>query len=479
MNILVVTENYLKGGLETQVATFYNELKEKNNFYFCVTSYEENGILNSKNIYTGFHFTYNVTIVELCQDVDRMVKLIEEKKIDVIQVHPFFAIYAVWFAANITGVRIVYTYHGLSSLNYNLNLFDEALTEYIFNRSVSTAICVNKFGEESFKTIGFTNIALIPNPVDTKKYKKSKVLDNKKWALVSRLDIDKSAVIYKLFDWLDDLDIDELDIYGDGNEMEQIQEAAKKVNKKVNFLGYKVDLYNELADKYNGIIGLGRCALEGLAMGYPVIFAGYGKISGLIDKKIYQKAKEYNFVNEDFPAVTKEELNEQLKNLKNKEQYDLSKEIVKDFDIKDISEKYIKTLEESPKIIMHHNIIALYKELKETKSAQKFHTSRFSEDICKKHIMPFLKNMQIRANFLTLEEVNAKTAEAQQLAATIEDLKAKMATLQARCDELERLNQANLDYLSSNLNTKWIIRNDMKKIKGKFTKTDKKDDENK
>ena len=84
MNIFVVTENFLKGGLETQVATFFNELKNEHNFYFGVSQYEDNGILKSKNIFTGFHFNYNVTIKELCEDVERMVKIIREKEIDVI-----------------------------------------------------------------------------------------------------------------------------------------------------------------------------------------------------------------------------------------------------------------------------------------------------------------------------------------------------------------------------------------------------------
>ena len=78
MNILVVTDNYLTGGLENNIATYYNELKDKNNFYFCVSTYEDNKILESDNIYKDFHFNYNVSLSDFLSDVNRMIKIIKE-----------------------------------------------------------------------------------------------------------------------------------------------------------------------------------------------------------------------------------------------------------------------------------------------------------------------------------------------------------------------------------------------------------------
>ena len=36
MNILVVTDNYLTGGLENNIATYYNELKDKIDYDYYV-----------------------------------------------------------------------------------------------------------------------------------------------------------------------------------------------------------------------------------------------------------------------------------------------------------------------------------------------------------------------------------------------------------------------------------------------------------
>ena len=87
----------------------------------------------------------------------------------------------------------------------------------------------------------------------------------------------------------------------------------------------------------------------------------------------------------------------------------------------------------------------------------------------------FLQNMQIRAKFLTLEEINAKIVEDHALVKEIEALRQQVLLLQSKCDEFQKNHQVGIDYLSANMNTSWILRNDMKKIKNKLSGQKKKD----
>lgn len=321
MNILILSENFTRGGLETQIYTYWKNLKDKHRIWFCFAHYEDTGLLDSASVYTGFHFTYGMTLAELKDDVERLTDLIREYNIDVIHVHPWFALYAAYFASALTGVRIVYTYHGTVSLNYNNSFTDQIITEEIITGGVSHVFCVGEQGLEALSSLHYDLIhaSVLVNPIEPEDYPHTApVLDGpKRWALVSRLDTDKVPAIEKLFGMLPDLDIDQLDIYGNGNSIDYLWNLAGETGKTVEFKGHTNELGTVMSEnEYTGVIGLGRCTIEGLALGLPCLFIGYGKVVGLIDEAIYTQAARLNFVPEYFRDMSAEEVNIQLTNLK-------------------------------------------------------------------------------------------------------------------------------------------------------------------
>lgn len=94
-------------------------------------------------------------------------------------------------------------------------------------------------------------------------------------------------------------DIKYIDILGDGNEFDNLNEYLKnnKLTQKVSLKGYSNKIYNEVNNKYNGIIGIGRVILEGLAMKIPCILIGNNKITGFVNEKVYNEIKDINFIN--------------------------------------------------------------------------------------------------------------------------------------------------------------------------------------
>lgn len=351
MNILVLSENYIRGGLETQIHTYWKYLKEQHNIWFCFAHYRDTGLLDSEYVYTGFHFSYSATVADMKEDVDRLVELIKEKNIDVIHVHPWFALYAAYFVAAKTNVKLVYTYHGTGSLNYNNNLGDQIIMEEIFTGAISHVFCVGEQGVQALLSIGYdvNNASVLFNPIRPEEYPNTvpDIDRPHRWALVSRLDTDKLPAIEKLLKMLPDLEIDQIDVYGNGDSLGYIQSIAEKTGKIVDFKGHTNEIGTVLSDNgYCGVIGLGRSAIEGLALGLPCLFIGYEKIVGLLDNTLYEMAKHQNFVPENYRDLSTAEINEQLTALyENSTNYILRDCVLEDFSISNIGDKYIRTIE--------------------------------------------------------------------------------------------------------------------------------------
>lgn len=348
MNILIVSDSFKKGGLETHIYTLYQHLKKSNKVYFAFSNYDDEYKLPKDKLFTGFHFGVNCTIKEFIEDVNNLVKIIKKNKIDVINIHPFYSIFPVMFAAHITNVKTTYTFHGTSSFNFTSSIVDTILFEYAFETTVKKTFCVSKHGIESFDTLNYHNSVWFPNPINLKNYRITKRKNDKRWALVTRLDDDKYYEISKLFGWLHKLDIDSIDIYGDGNRIEDLKKLSEKTGKNITFMGYSKDISKAIKDKYTGILGTGRAVLEGLAMNYPVILMGYGNILGMIDSQLYDSLKGLNFVAKFSNEVTLDKLQQQVKEVNSGriEKYLFRDLVAKDFDVENLLPLYIKNIEE-------------------------------------------------------------------------------------------------------------------------------------
>lgn len=358
MNILVVSDNFSIGGLETQIKTYYSNLPQNYKMIFCFGNYKEDVDLKNAQIYTDFSFSYADTIEKFCNDVEMLVKIINENKIDVIQVHPYYCFFASLFASQLTGVKLLYTYHGQGSFNFLKTMISGPIFYHAFEKNcVAKLLTVTQNGKNCFERIGYKNIELIPNPIDEKKFPKATVVNNHQWALISRISDDKIEEIKKMILNIEKFGIDSVDIYGDGNKVEELKNfiSEEELNSKINYIGYTNNLYQTVNNKYNGIIGIGRVVLESLMMGYPTILIGFGKITGFINKKIYLETKDYNFINN----------HTNIYNDKFPSTYDrnfLTNNVRKNYSINTIIKKYIMCLNDCDSINLQ-NLVDMYHEI--------------------------------------------------------------------------------------------------------------------
>ena len=198
MNVLIVSENFLEGGLETQINTTINTLSDKVTFFFAFSKY--NSKWNFENVFIDFNFSYSSTISQFCDDVDRLIDIIEKNKIDIVHVHPFYSFFPAIFAAKICKIPIVYTYHGMASYNFICQPVDTILFNMFMDYELDKIFSVSNEGKQILNNIIFNKnkTIFLPNPIDIEKFIKLNINNNKSWALISRLDIDKIDAIEKI-----------------------------------------------------------------------------------------------------------------------------------------------------------------------------------------------------------------------------------------------------------------------------------------
>lgn len=347
MNILVVSESFSMGGLETHINTLYEGSKEKNKFVFAFGKYKKGEYLKDAIIEEDFHFSFDSTVKDFLEDVDRLIEIIDKHNVDTIICHPFYSVFPAVFAAHLTDTTISYVCHGSGSINFTQLANDNLLWNFITNNLLDSILCVSTKLMEGFKKSEIVHF--VPNIIDEKKYIESKIPFNGNWATVARLDVDKKNELLKIINNYDLLGINKLDIFGDGICKQELIDAVKqnKLSDKISFKGYVTDMQQELLNNYDGVIGLGRVAEEAMVMGIPVLLSGYGKINGLVDKKMYKQLKNYNFVNIWLPELSIQTIGNQIKSLskKNIKDYSFRDDVIKDFGIKKC-DNYIKLINE-------------------------------------------------------------------------------------------------------------------------------------
>ena len=479
MNILVVSENFLDGGLETQINSTVQSLKEKVNFFFAFKNYNEKW--NYKNVYTDFYFSPFCTIYQFCHDVDNLIKIIKENKIDVIHAHPFYSLFPAVFAAKICGKPVVYTYHGIISYNFTSSINDTLLLSMLSDYEIDKIFCVSAEGNKIFENIILEKdkIVFLPNSINLEKFNPSQTSNNKSWALISRLDNDKINEIKKLINILDLVDIKKLHIYGNGSNKKFLEEyiEQKQLNNRVFLKGYCDNLNEELPGKFTGLIGIGRSLMEAISMEYPAILIGYNKIAGVLDSNMYNFIKDKNFTNRDLPDISTEVLKNQIQEVYNNN-YDKSfyKLFKQEFSTQTISDLYIKELEK----INYCSLLCLndlFDEIKNLDSSDIFYTSTDIYELLKKHFVfhirqPHQKNLLILGDNLLMQSIlnntfNIQSTQVNNINNDITNINSQINTFAESMNVKFKEQEEKLNNLSEHSMT---YQNFKRKLKYKFNK---------
>lgn len=464
MNILIVSENFLKGGLETNVYSQYEKLRDNNKLFFAFGKYDKTYKFENCKIYEDFNFNFNCTIKQFVDDAEKLITIIKENNIDLIHVHPSYSIFPVIMASQMTSKPVVYTYHGSGSFTFPNNVTAYILLNLFLDKMVNKIFLVSKIGEKIFKNhLHLDNCVYLPNAIDVDKFKQNQIISNKMWALISRLDGDKYKEIEKLILNFKKLNIESIDIYGDGSCRIKLEELVEKehLSSKIKFKGYSCNIHSELDGNYNGVIGIGRVIMEGIAMGYPTIIIGVNRIGGVVDKKIYDEIKYINFANFTLPDLSVERVNLQLNDVyKNANKYNFRKELKNNFSSEIIWKNYeqeILNLNCKERKEVKNFYLELFKMVKDDSQKYEnilFYESKIIHELFIKHLEFYCLTRDLKFVFLQMKKNDY--------------LEYRINCLESILLDYKSTQDKNLAETIDKINIKFLFKNTFSKFKNKL-----------
>ena len=134
------------------------------------------------------------------------------------------------------------------------------------------------------------------------------------------------------------------------------------LDKYIKFKGYDENISKVLSSGYIGVTGLGQVVLEAAASGLPILLIGYGKITGLVDKKRFNEIKDVNFINRFLVDDDISTIGEKIKNIdKNYNIYNLKEELG-EFDNSILIEKYFNEIKKHS-FVKSNEMVNVFSEL--------------------------------------------------------------------------------------------------------------------
>ncbi|MEL5307380.1 glycosyltransferase [Serratia nevei] len=314
-SILIITQYYSIGGLETYIDTQVKDLVAHGYQVHLMSAAVADSTLLPEEL-SSYHENSDLnigSISQLIQAIDTIRQVIKEKDIDLVHVHPFDCIFPAVIAADCEKIPSLLTLHGpLSLQHFTKNIYNQTLAIY-FLKTLQTIFCVSQeIADQLAEIIDHPSVMIVPNLIDNNQIHNTEIEcpENKSWLIASRLDSDKSDGIISFIDFASRCEsISDLDIYGDGDNAHLIRTYVSDngYNEWVHFKGIVSDI-PAVMKNYAGFAGMGRGVLEAGFSQLPICLVGYDGIKGILDDELFKQAAYCNFSGRNLSNVDEEQL---------------------------------------------------------------------------------------------------------------------------------------------------------------------------
>ena len=289
--ILVVSQHFRGGGLETQIESFCKSLSARGDEIHIATG-QEGRLDPIANFLSGNCFIerWSPEGESILAAASTLETYISRNRIDWVHIHPFEAFFSGSLAAFKLGIPCCVTLHGPSSLTWFPGIFYRAFliscllpdAARVFAVSLETANFVKSLASE-------VRPVILPNGIDLSRYRPAKRVLDGPWAIVARLDEEKTRGVQEALSLFAERNKREpmvkVVVFGDGNARPLIEHWAKSLPNSegwLEFRGHTDQLPEELQKGWAGILGMGRVVLEAAAMNLPILLVGYDGVKGLV-----------------------------------------------------------------------------------------------------------------------------------------------------------------------------------------------------
>lgn len=339
-NILVLTEHFAGGGLETQLCTQAQYLAERDVHLHLVTGSRFSPVAADAFAGTVFDLPFQGTAQCVLESVCRVEDYALQHRIDVIHVHPFLSFAVGMVVAQRLGLPLVATLHGPSSVSLLQDTIYDALFRHALLPDASRVFAVSEEVKFLARAVAPCSPVVLPNavplsvdppradPLSADPLPPSLDLP---WLWAGRLDQDKIVGLKSLIAEVLRHGRNSLHIYGDGPERGALQEHLKEVCPQADLIVYKGwdDHLSDHLSAYSLVAGMGRVLLEAGAASRPCLLVGYDGIKGLLTESDMEKAAAWNFSGRGMRTITSDELDVQLQALERSPQQFVHREWIR------------------------------------------------------------------------------------------------------------------------------------------------------
>ncbi|MDI6889847.1 MAG: glycosyltransferase [Thermodesulfovibrionales bacterium] len=361
MKILIITENFRTGGLETQIMGFCRYLKNSGHEVYLISGIGSRTFplkeIIDKNI-LEVDMRPDLPTKEAIDSINRTVSFIKDIDPDVLHLHPFTSIIYGGIGAAVLQKPYVITLHGPLSLTYGYNPSYRLYIDLIL-KDAWRVFCVSEEVAQRVKDIvPDCNLSILPNGVDTERFIPVQRDPDGPVALVARIDSDKIPGIKSfLTEWskLPRSLRQTIHIFGEGNSVEELKNWVKanlNGGTWVTFMGHEDNLHERLKRGYSLVAGMGRVVLEAAAMNLPVILVGYSRPNGPVSVDNCNQLFYRNFSGRYTSVINNvEKLKEELSELETSpERFLLRSWVVENADEKKIHAGYLQEVKNAKQV---------------------------------------------------------------------------------------------------------------------------------
>jgi len=297
------------GGAETHAVSLAKQLK-KRGVHVLVASH--GGKLTEDLTRAGIeHFTLPLdrkSPSSLLCSAKGLVRIVKAYDVNIIHAHARIPAWVSQWVAYVTGCPYITTSHGIYSTSWGMGF----ITAW-GKRIIAVSDDVKKHLIQGFK-VNNDKIHVIPNGIDMNHFdpkvdsseveKQLGLLpEDLKIVYISRLMGARGEIALRLIEALPEIErafpTIKLVVVGEGDKFDAINTLANSYNadsgcNKVIVTGARLDT-NLLMNLADVAVGVGRVALEAMAMEKPVIIAGEAGFMGLLTPEKFEKAMAHNF----------------------------------------------------------------------------------------------------------------------------------------------------------------------------------------
>jgi len=298
------------GGAETHVVSLAKQLKRRG-IQVIVASHggKLTRVLEDSDI---LHYTVPLdrkTPLHLINSIKGLTDIVKKHNVNIIHAHARIPAWISQWVSFVTGCPYITTSHGIYSTGWGMDI----ITTW-GRKVIAVSEDVKKHLVNGFK-VSPEKIVVIPNGIDLEQFNPQNVdsspieeqlglkRENLKIIYVSRLMGARGEIALRLIEAMPEITkvfpSVNLVIVGEGDKYETVKQLAAEYNSnskynKVIVTGARLDtpVFMNMADV---AVGVGRVALEAMAMEKPVIIAGEAGFMGILRPENFEIAMKHNF----------------------------------------------------------------------------------------------------------------------------------------------------------------------------------------